>query len=1539
MKSRKYSAKHAETGSGSEGFSVNQRNVSTSSASAQSESSPASRNFFFDDNTNTSTPRSKRDRQRTNSSEIVMTSSGVGHQRPGGSKGGRALNVQADIESGHDGRILQRMDQSAGRAHVNTRESPTSRDGLPLIVVDGVQGDSGVVSIEDGKRRRGSAVVTTNNTHQTKHMLLTKSERNVIAAEMAYQSSPYQTQPATATRQRRRSKDLLHRSYEQTYEGRVANGAHPPEQRRKSSQRNDTGLSKIEGTAAELVEDAIEKALEAIYGKKKTSTMQTNVGNAATATSTTVESSTTTNINANRNYERGSSSRIVRSVVDDIRDEDMVTKTSYTAGRSRDRRRSSSSPRPSSAAARRSTDRLRNDKRYDSSEWYSSDCYLSPVQGHRNHERNTFVVGNSVDRSATRRTSGYASDTALFSPPPLSLPRLMPSSASSVQRIGDVGGWRSASTDSDFSTTLEIRNKNPSQRQPATANVDVRSLDRYGNRQRQPRPVTLTKGMVTKVIHGMVSEHTGRDLAVTSQSQDGSRLNSLQSAAISGGGLTSPPPGINVLSIPTVYTGNHHSQSTSYGMRPLDVDVVDHHAPSAASTMSSSRAYLTSSRTTFASPPSADYEVTSAVKVRQATDQRVDLLVNPGKQRQQHPKVRVFGAGTTVSNGDSSAGLPAIAEYNMERRVASAMSSATATNAYSAYSNEPIFVADLLGQEVPPSEWSMRKTHSLDELRTSPLQTVVDEWPSGNSMYSTSATKPNINMSSGQVLNMYLFGRPRSVDLPPVSPRDLERPTEVETLTRSIMFSDDKHRGRLRKPQNQSLPVRHVIDDKETQTTDVRSRRVETTRPIGKNVGTMTKPMSTTAVQTERKVERQLSPVIIEQRTTKEYLSNAPHESAADRKKKETRQTKASNVTEQTIFVRPNFVETRQMEMTGDVFASRPSRSRDYTDDGRQMPPVVEMPVVMQSKPNNDSTHVEDFFARESQANKNDKEEEDEDIMMETEVIEEKQQRIEMTIREDIEFSLQRTQGQGKPSMNGEDSKRTNIEPWWIPPTFKAFVDRKKQKITQIKEIENTDDYLKKTDHSNETAHSPVGSFRRDTSRDYQPTRYDDEDDGGDDDGGFNGYSTNDVTNTSERGVDIPVCVEKPYLSPVLELPNSGVRSSPLYGRTTSVERRTGSPKRRVASPDRRSTSNTIRVDVEQPSNRSQKYVTSYTKYISPPSPTTIVWNRNSNTFDEDQPPTSMQSRVKNTAVGSAVDVDDVSNLSSRDAQQRPPWSSETSVKVTSTITPKTYGFFPKTKITLPVTSAERSPTSTLRQSVTNHRKSTEDDDDGDRLPDSLDHFDRMLSHLEREILTTNVDDDQQQGRTTPGRSMATSDRKLVTSRATPQQPDSESNTPSGKIKPPPPPPLKKSWKVEAFSRNQNAHQPPRSKTIDAERPQSTSVSEHSFRQQLADRNTIIMNLMDHSTQQPQQQSAENMADGGYLQYDAKPKGDAWFDSDLARNSSALQSPAFVSSSWKSLERRHRADIGGTERMAPHDAAKDADRREPNGYETMITAL
>ena len=207
-----------------------------------------------------------------------------------------------------------------------------------------------------------------------------------------------------------------------------------------------------------------------------------------------------------------------------------------------------------------------------------------------------------------------------------------------------------------------------------------------------------------------------------------------------------------------------------------------------------------------------------------------------------------------------------------------------------------------------------------------------------------------------------------------------------------------------------------------------------------------------------------------------------------------------SRVTEETVIMKPSITETRETEMVGDVFAAR-----------RQ---------ISSKKP--ETPAVRSSGSLVTDAHKESLQEESEEEMLETTVVEEKEQRIEMTIREDLEFSLQRSRGNGQTVTGSAAEGR--VEPWWIPDTFEAFVERKRQKITQTKDMENKDDHSKRIDieygagNSSETfdaseSNNFVNSPNYETNVDSQSTVRNDREDA--------------------RNVRIPIFLEGCYNSPM----------------------------------------------------------------------------------------------------------------------------------------------------------------------------------------------------------------------------------------------------------------------------------------------------------------------------------------------------------------------------------------------------------------------
>jgi len=198
------------------------------------------------------------------------------------------------------------------------------------------------------------------------------------------------------------------------------------------------------------------------------------------------------------------------------------------------------------------------------------------------------------------------------------------------------------------------------------------------------------------------------------------------------------------------------------------------------------------------------------------------------------------------------------------------------------------------------------------------------------------------------------------------------------------------------------------------------------------------------------------------------------------------RKAKPSLVTEEMVITKPSIIETRETEAVGDVFAEK------YR-------PAPKEPECVRSS-------VTRVFAEPPQ------EEPEEEEVLETTVVEEKEQRIEMTIREDLEFSLQRSRATvAEPTDNGK------VEPWWIPDKFEAFVERKRQKVTQTKDIENKDDHSKRIDVEY-SARNSQDAHHASESNDY----YNESD-----------FRSDRMVRETNGNVRVPIFLENNYNSPM----------------------------------------------------------------------------------------------------------------------------------------------------------------------------------------------------------------------------------------------------------------------------------------------------------------------------------------------------------------------------------------------------------------------
>jgi len=262
-----------------------------------------------------------------------------------------------------------------------------------------------------------------------------------------------------------------------------------------------------------------------------------------------------------------------------------------------------------------------------------------------------------------------------------------------------------------------------------------------------------------------------------------------------------------------------------------------------------------------------------------------------------------------------------------------------------------------------------------------------------------------------------------------------------------------------------SMTFDEEVQNKQTQTT--------TSSPIYRE--------TTHYVTRQRNVEKVSPPMAT---YTSKYIqadTEQPHPKPSKRRK-----PAHSRVTEETVIMKPSITETRETEMVGDVFADR----------HRILQPE---PVITRST----VAHVRDEPPQE----------EPEEEILETTVVEEKEQRIEMTIREDLEFSLQRSKGTAKAVAGSTEEGK--VEPWWIPDTFEAFVERKRQKVTETKDVENKDDHSKRIDIE------------------YDKRNSQDICDASNFDTNFENQSTSRYNRQDDRNARIPIFLESHYNSPL----------------------------------------------------------------------------------------------------------------------------------------------------------------------------------------------------------------------------------------------------------------------------------------------------------------------------------------------------------------------------------------------------------------------
>ena len=1154
-------------------------------------------------------------------------------------------------------------------------------------------------------------------TYSTQSM--SRRERNAAAAEMAYRmvGLPSDTEYSQASK---RSKAVN------------SGGRSKPHD----------GLSGLEDTTDMIVENAMEEAIEALYGKKRRRKMMSGLKTSSTGetksldrhdrTLTTMDRRANSGCDATLSDDRALARRINETT---SRDESRKKAVSYlrVLKDHEDIEEDLDMHRPASAdgrltnrvdyAAHRRVQAARRQPCATSSRSRYQTSYTSPPMSRYQRQTATNLL-------SSQRVNGYSSETELIQ----------------SSRRPDRRQYFSGD-DSDFSTTVEIKNPRSTQFQSdnggyTSDDSETRNLQYTSPQSRVP---TLTKGMVTKILYGdrprsptmFVSEVRPPDVQST--------VSPVQFTA-------SPSSSINVFSSPSVYRGNHLSAVVPVGT-------------------------ATESRWTYR--PSA-------------VDDNFLLQRAPAYQQSRMDAAQCFARQTAVY-GPSRTGrsTPSSLQATIENDERPSCS-------YAAFSNEPIIVANL-DDDHTTKMMSMRRAQSLFALdEMSPVSTGITR-----SQTPTYSSRPDISMTNRQVLNLYLFNRR--------APGDgvKGRSAEMETITQSMTFGEE---------------IQRIARNKQTQTPTSPPVHRETTRHVTQ----------------QRNVEKLTSPKT--KHSSKYSQTDVPPKPAQRRK------PTPSRVTEETVIVKPSITETRETEMFGDVFADR----RQLSSEEPENPAVRTIRSLVTS------------------ARKEPHQEEPAEETLETTVVEEKEQRIEMTIREDLEFSLQRAKGTANDVTASTDVGK--VEPWWIPDKFEAFVERKRQKITQTKDIGNKDDHSKRIDiERNARDSSETGdafeSNNPDSNSDYETN--------------FDKQSTSRNQRETDRNVRIPVFLESRYNSPLhgMTSPSSNLvrtkmathsepelnlrhqyymakrdkyygslfddsrRKPPITGNSDNENSSFVMPSHSNRRQQQKSSTDVLehRLEVadgyegsddsnsaaQEPHSATTRYVSTYSQYISPPS--------------------SSGGNVAPTAGNDDLNISR-SNTGARSSYQP--------------ATSGTYAVFPSSNIiTLPNVTPR------------NGDGETHEHDDG-QFPESLNDFDRVLTEIEEELpppppplpTPSSSGNHQSQNTSTPA---STSQRLYATKSST--TPSSDVLLVHKKSKPQPP---EKSWKrseplpLKSRKLYSSKHHPVAA-TVNSAPATRQKATGPDFRCELGDRSYVSLSLTEPDKREDQRRriavvTQEHAEPGGF---------------------------------------------------------------------------
>lgn len=561
-------------------------------------------------------------------------------------------------------------------------------------------------------------------------------------------------------------------------------------------------------------------------------------------------------------------------------------------------------------------------------------------------------------------------------------PRIKVSSPSSL-RLEDDLSQRGFDHGSNYSTTLEIRDRSHQFQ-------DSGRFERTNSLPRKIQPPTLTKGTVTRFLHQVDPPQPLRKYA------DEATHDSILEDYYTHGNYT----------IAQLEDDQDRSYSTlpasyKYKTGPKDqMDLREDHMPHP-------RMHLESSHSS-SSPPAI------SLSPRQDKGQ-VNLLVNTDNLMMPGPTYQTSGNFETMKRNFN---LSTVAEDE---------------GGHTAFSNEPMIVADLIQQS--------KRYGEVDH-------TDSQNYVVGNGKSKIYGTQPDLCMRSNQTMNFFVFNQQKPGSS--VSRYDSYRiKQETSPKQRSVTSV-----SRLN-DQSQTLDFDEVDLTQEYDT--------EYTQYLIHHKGTQTaSPRAPNHQIIERKAYHETStPRMIrketQQKTVAQQLRSTPDRNDYTKYPAKDMSCQTDLIEEETSDHEREFYSEETFHQPITLITNEINR-RDVTQHMPTYNQQRNIPIEIQGQRKQEETVMKEIATVESTAvteHEEEKEEESEEEVIETIEVEEREQRIAMAIFEELEFNAQRTQGGRTVSQIGSSSleESTDIPAFWVPDKYEAVVDRRRQKMTQVKDI------------------------------------------------------------------------------------------------------------------------------------------------------------------------------------------------------------------------------------------------------------------------------------------------------------------------------------------------------------------------------------------------------------------------------------------------------------------------------------------------------